>query len=149
MAQISGKSRYLSYFPNKVDVVNIMNGITVEIPDPPRNTSMQTRYLLILGLLFSYCFGSAGLAHCQNESDSGRKVVRKVDPRYPELARRMNLSGTVKVIAVVAQDGNVKKVEPVGGSPILVEAAQSAISLWKYAPGAESREPIILHFAPQ
>lgn len=110
---------------------------------------MRTRYFLILGLLFSYCFGTAGPAYCQNESDGGRKVVRKVEPHYPELAKRMNLSGTVKVIAVVAQDGAVKKVEPVGGSPILVEAAQSAISQWKFAAGAESREPIVLHFSPE
>ena len=110
---------------------------------------MRTRYLLILGLLFTYCFGSAGLAYCQNDSDGVRKVIRKVDPRYPEVARRMNLSGPVKVIAVVAQDGNVKKVEPVGGSPILVEAAQSAISQWKFTPGTESREPIVLHFSPE
>ena len=60
----------------------------------------------------------------------------------------MNLGGTVKVIAVVAQDGSVKKVEAVGGSPILVEAAQSAISQWKYAPGSESKETVELHFTP-
>jgi len=60
----------------------------------------------------------------------------------------MNLGGTVKVIAVVASDGSVKKVEPVGGSPILVQAAQSAISQWKYAPGSESKETVELHFTP-
>ena len=110
---------------------------------------MRKPYFWILALLLAYCCGSAGLAYCQNESDGGRKIVRKVEPHYPELARRMNLSGTVKVIAVVTQDGSVKKVEAVGGSPILMQAAQNAIAQWKYAPGAESREPIILHFSPQ
>jgi outer membrane biosynthesis protein TonB len=66
------------------------------------------------------------------------------------MARRMNLSGTVKVVAVVAQDGKVKKVEPVGGSPLLVQSAQDAIMRWKYAPGgAESRELIELRFHPE
>lgn len=60
----------------------------------------------------------------------------------------MNLGGTVKVVAVVAPDGSVKKVDPVGGSPILVQAAQSAISQWKYAPGSESKETVELHFTP-
>lgn len=60
----------------------------------------------------------------------------------------MNLAGTVKVIAVVAPDGKVTKVEAVGGSPLLVQAAQSAISQWKYVSGSESREPIELHFTP-
>ena len=146
---IRDKRRYLSYFPHKVDAVNIMPSITVENSSVLRNELMRTRYFLIPGLLLCSVLGSPRFAHCQNESDGGRKIVRKVEPHYPEVARRMNLSGTVKVIAVVAQDGNVKKVEAVGGSPVLVEAAQSAISQWKYAPGAESREPIVLHFSPQ
>jgi outer membrane biosynthesis protein TonB len=60
----------------------------------------------------------------------------------------MGLGGTVKVVAVVGPDGSVKKVEPVGGSPILVQAAETAISQWKYAPGAESQESVELHFTP-
>ena len=43
--------------------------------------------------------------------------------------------GTVKVIAMVSPDGTVKKVDAVGGSPLLVQAAQDAVSLWKFAPG--------------
>ena len=55
---------------------------------------------------------------------------------------------SVRVIAVVASDGNVKKVEPVGGSPLLVQAAENAIAQWKYAPGGETRETVELHFTP-
>jgi len=61
----------------------------------------------------------------------------------------MKLGGTVKVIAVVAMDGNVKSVEPVGGSPVLIKAAEDAVAQWKFAPGAESREIVELHFHPQ
>jgi outer membrane biosynthesis protein TonB len=64
------------------------------------------------------------------------------------MARKMMLGGTVKVVALVAPDGNVKKVEPVGGSPLLVQAAQTAISQWKYTAGPESRETVELHFMP-
>jgi membrane protein involved in colicin uptake len=49
---------------------------------------------------------------------------------------------------MVGPDGSVKKVEPVGGSPILVQAAETAISQWKYAPGVESQESVELHFTP-
>jgi TonB family protein len=70
-----------------------------------------------------------------------------VDPSYPEMARRMNLSGTVKVFAVVAPDGSVNSVEPVGGSPLLVESAENALRRWKYAPAsAESKELVEFHF---
>lgn len=79
-----------------------------------------------------------------------RKVVQRTSPIYPEIAKRMNLTGTVKVIAVVAPDGKVKAVEPMGGSPVLIEAAKDAVSRWKYAPAsAESREVIEMHFNPQ
>jgi len=110
---------------------------------------MRKSYILILFLGFSYCLGFAGPAKGQESStETGRKVIRKVDPHYPEIAKKMSLGGTVKVVALVAPDGNVKKVEPVGGSPILVQAAQSAVSQWKYVAGTESRETVELHFTP-
>lgn len=111
---------------------------------------MRKRYALILVLSSACCLGTAAWGQAQQSSnDSGRKLVRKVEPRYPELARKMNLGGTVKLIAVVAPDGAVKKVEPVGGSPLLVQAAESAITQWKFAPaGGESRETVELHFTP-
>jgi TonB family protein len=100
-------------------------------------------------MLVVFSCGLIGSAQTEQPSnESIRKVVRKVEPRYPELARKLNLGGTVKVVAVVASDGNVKKVEPVGGSPLLVQAAESAIGQWKFAPGGESREVVELHFNP-
>jgi outer membrane biosynthesis protein TonB len=52
------------------------------------------------------------------------------------------------VVAVVTSDGEVKSVEPVGGSPVLLKAAEDAVSKWKFAPGPESRESVELHFTP-
>jgi membrane protein involved in colicin uptake len=53
-------------------------------------------------------------------------------------------------VAVVASDGEVKAVEPVGGSPALLRSAQDAVSQWKFAPtSGESREVIELHFNPK
>jgi TonB family protein len=107
------------------------------------------RYVLILFLLALTFYGPAGTAQNQQFStESTRRIVRQSAPAYPELARRMKLGGTVKVVAVVAADGSVKTVEPVGGSPVLIKAAEDAVAKWKFAPGAESREPIELHFTP-
>jgi protein TonB len=90
------------------------------------------------------------MAQSQQSSNEVRKLVRKVDPVYPPMARKINLSGTVKVFAVVATDGTVKNVEPVGGSPVLVQAAQEAIRQWKYVPAAsESKELVEIHFHPE
>lgn len=108
---------------------------------------MRIRGLLILVFLFTCCFGLPGSARGQSSDESARKLIRKVDPTYPETTRRMHIAGTVKVYAVVAPDGNVKAVEPVGGSPLLVQASVDAIKRWKYTPAAaETKELIELHF---
>jgi TonB family protein len=111
---------------------------------------MRTRYVLALFLVLSGVAGLAGTAQGQQSSTEARKLVRKVDPVYPPMARKINLAGTVKVFAIVAIDGTVKSVEPVGGSPVLVQAAQDAIRQWKFAPAAaESKELVELHFHPE
>jgi TonB family protein len=109
---------------------------------------MRMRYVVALVVLISALVIPARSAQNQSSSDGVRRIVRKVSPMYPEAAKRINLSGTVKVIAVVAADGNVKSVEALGGSPVLIPAARDAVSKWKFAPGVESRESIEIHFSP-
>lgn len=104
--------------------------------------------ILALMLALPCSPGPALWAQSQPVADNGRKVVRKVQPDYPFAAKRLNLSGTVKLVADVASDGSVKKLNAVGGSPILVVAAESAVAQWKFAPGAETRETVEIHFTP-
>jgi protein TonB len=111
---------------------------------------MRLRCFPVLCILFATLVG-AGLAPAQDSSAQiERKIVKQTMPRYPEIARKMNLAGTVKVMAVVAPDGKVRAVEPMGGSPVLIQAAQDAVSQWKFAPASgESRQVVELHFNPQ
>jgi TonB family protein len=86
----------------------------------------------------------------QDQPESTRKVVNRVVPVYPDLARTMGLKGIVKVEAVVTANGVVKSVEAKGGHPVLVQAAQNAVRKWKWVPAAhETREPIEIRFNPQ
>jgi TonB family protein len=86
----------------------------------------------------------------QEPSESARKILNRVTPQYPEMARTMNLRGNVKAEAVVEPNGVVKSVEVKGGHPVLVRAAQDAIYKWKWAPAAhETREPIEVRFDPR
>ena len=48
-----------------------------------------------------------------------RRAKTKVQPTYPELAHKMNISGTVKIEVAVAPNGTVKEARVVGGHPVL------------------------------
>ncbi len=65
-----------------------------------------------------------------------RKPVANPTPEYPEIARRMNISGTVKVELVIAADGTIRSAKVLGGHPLLADAVQKALRKWKYAPGS-------------
>ncbi|MBV8477734.1 MAG: energy transducer TonB [Acidobacteria bacterium] len=69
-----------------------------------------------------------------------RKVKSKVAPTYPEIARRMNITGTVRLAVVVAPNGTVKSTKAIGGHPLLVSAAEDALKRWKFetAPNEDS-----------
>ena len=71
------------------------------------------------------------------QAELTRKVKSKVNPTYPDLARRMNLRGTVKVLVVVSPEGTLKNSKVVGGNPILVNAALDALKKWKFEPSSE------------
>ena len=45
-------------------------------------------------------------------------------PAYPELARRMNVSGKVKIEVIITPDGHVRSTRVIGGHPLLVQACQ-------------------------
>ena len=79
-----------------------------------------------------------------------RKPKTKVAPTYPEIARRMNITGTVRLAVVVSPNGTVKSSKPVGGHPVLVNAAMDAMKQWKFesAP-TESSGIVEFKFQPQ
>jgi len=84
------------------------------------------------------CFGLvlAGTLFAVYAAADTRKPVANPDPEYPEIARRMNISGTVKVELVIASDGTIRSAKVLGGHPLLADAVQKALKKWKYAPGA-------------
>jgi TonB family protein len=91
----------------------------------------------------------ANLAALAQQPDGLRKVQDRVLPHYPELARALNLTGTVKLAVTVAPNGSVKSVRAVGGNPVLLKAAQDAVYKWKWAPAPqESQELVDLRFHP-
>ena len=82
-------------------------------------------------------------ASAQNDSETGRKAKSKVAPVYPEIARRMQVSGRVKIEIIITPDGHVRSTRVVGGHPLLVQACQDAVKEWKFLPAPEETTQII------
>ena len=79
-----------------------------------------------------------------------RRAKSKVQPIYPELARKMSITGTVRIEVVVAPNGTVKDARVVGGHPVLANAALDAAKKWRFEPGAgESTGIIDFKFEPR
>lgn len=79
-------------------------------------------------------------------AQSNRSVKNKVTPAYPELAKRMNVIGAVKVEITVAANGSVKTAKALGGHPLLIDAAVNAAKQFKYEPGEETKEIVEFKF---
>jgi len=95
--------------------------------------------LLLLGLVL----GGVVLGQEPN-----RKAIARTAPSYPELARRMHLSGKVKLEVVIAPGGSVKSAKLVGGSPVFEKSAIEAVKQWRFeAAEKETKAVILLEFA--
>jgi TonB family protein len=108
---------------------------------------MRLRGVLLLFLIVCGCFGPGLTAQSQPSASTARRILQKTPAVYPDIARKMNIVGTVRVLALVEADGKVKGVDPMGGSPLLLKAAQDAVLKWRFAPGGETKEIIELNFS--
>ena len=76
-----------------------------------------------------------------------RAILRKVQPVYPQIAKQMNISGTVVVTATVDASGTVIKAESNSGNKLLASSAIDAVKQWKFAPGDKTETfPINVNF---
>ena len=120
-------------------------------------TTMQPRVMSVVLALWLVPTGVALLGPSQAGAQEqakpevlSRKAKTRVAPIYPDVARRMSITGTVRLAVVVAPNGTVKSSKPVGGHPLLVNAAMDAIKRWKFesAP-TESSGVVEFKFEPQ
>ena len=83
------------------------------------------------------------LASGQTVEEGKRKTKSTNTPVYPELARRMNISGRVRIEVVIAPDGRVKSARPMGGHPLLVQSCMDAVKQWKYEAAPEETTQVV------
>lgn len=69
-------------------------------------------------------------------------LIRRIDPVYPPLARTARIQGSVVLAAMISKDGVMENLHALSGPPMLVPAAISAVSQWRYRPYILNSEPI-------
>jgi TonB family protein len=106
---------------------------------------MRSRWakIVLAGLGATLLSGTLGFAQSASTDETKRKVKTKVAPSYPELAKRMSVTGKVKIEVIIAPDGHVKSTKAIGGHPLLVQACQDAVKEWKFLPAPEESTQIV------
>ncbi len=134
-----------------------MGNLLFTLGERVRLTTMQQRVMsvvLALGLVPTGVGllgpSQAGAQEQAKPEELSRKAKTRVAPIYPDVARRMNITGTVRLAVVVSPNGTVKSSKPVGGHPLLVSAAMDAIKRWRFEPAQmESSGVVEFKFQPQ
>ena len=87
----------------------------------------------------------AGVLKAQTEDAPGSKRKAKFlgRPQYTDLAKKLNLSGAVKIEVTVGADGKVKRTRVLGGHPVLAAEAEKAAMQSEFEPGPKETTEVI------
>jgi TonB family protein len=100
--------------------------------------------LLLITLTAAAFVGTPGLSAQQ---EATRKIKKEIQPQYPPVARRLGITGTVRVSVTVTPDGRVKSAHAIGGHPMFLAAAEEAARKCEYeSSGKETSEVLEFHF---
>lgn len=67
-----------------------------------------------------------------SETASAKRLLKKVEPDYPDEARAAGVEGDVIFKIAIGIDGGVKEIHLRRGNSLLIEAAAKAVSKWQY-----------------
>ena len=70
------------------------------------------------------------------------RVVKRVDPTYPDIAKASHIQGGVALFLVIGKDGSVRQVSVINGDPLLIQASVDAVKQWRYSPLILDGEPV-------
>ena len=69
-------------------------------------------------------------------------LITRIEPRYPDIARRARIQGVVVIGALIGKDGRMVSLNVVSGHPMLVPAALDAVRQWRYRPYVLNNQPV-------
>jgi TonB family protein len=70
------------------------------------------------------------------------RLIKRVQPKYPEIARSERISGVVKLHVIVGKDGSVRSARVRSGVCSLAMAAMEAVRQWQYQRTLLNGEPV-------
>jgi len=73
------------------------------------------------------------------------KLLKSVQPIYPQMARTQHVSGNVQIDALIDADGNVSAMKVLSGPALLRDAALQSLKQWKYQPAELDGKPTSMH----
>ena len=74
-------------------------------------------------------------------------TISRVEPTYPEVARKARVQGLVIVECVIDKNGTVRDVKVLKPLPFgLDQAAADAVKRWRFKPGTLNGQPVDVIF---
>jgi TonB family protein len=73
------------------------------------------------------------------------KLLKSVQPVYPQMARSQHVSGNVQIDALIDAEGNVGAMKVLSGPALLRDAALQSLKQWKYQPAELDGKPTSMH----
>jgi periplasmic protein TonB len=70
------------------------------------------------------------------------RVIQRVDPVYPALAKQTHMQGSVIIDAIIDEHGYITEMKVVSGPPLLIQSALDAVRKWRYEPTYLNDEPV-------
>jgi TonB family protein len=90
--------------------------------------------LAVLLLILAAPGAHASPARADAQRAAPPKIVKHVEPIYPEAARQARIQGVVVVEATIGPDGKVRDAKIITSIPQLDQAALAAVRQWEYEP---------------
>jgi TonB family protein len=78
----------------------------------------------------------------QDGDDFWRNITVHPDPRYPDLARKAGIEGTVRLQVRLTQDGRIEVQKLLDGDTVLADAAMAAVKQWRGKPVWMDGKPV-------
>jgi protein TonB len=110
--------------------------------------SSTTKNGSVVGVAGDQPGGLLGMIKCTSENVRipqqvmERRLMKRVQPRYPDDARQQRVEGLVALCAVIDTKGNVEELKLILGHPLLAPAALAAVKQWKYRPYFLNGKPV-------